>query len=215
MSPAGFEFDARARLAEIRARRAAHPTPPKPPTPEADGAGAVGALGNCRNAADAGNRRVAGAVGTLGTVGRGAPAQSAAATAPPSARPTRPGRTFSFEEVLSHDWDPGPEGEALRAEAVAMVEAAANPDLFAPRCQAWAAFFEAEKRAEADRRGRGHLATALAFLKTGWAERAMAAGWEEIQLFGLHQTRPWDRFDNMEELADAPPEMHGACRSER
>jgi hypothetical protein len=45
--------------------------------------------------------------------------------------------------------------------------------------------------------GRHYIKSARQFVADGWAEQALAAGWSEIELFGLCPVALWARFDRM------------------
>ena len=67
--------------------------------------------------------------------------------------------------------------------------------LHAAAADAWQHHLEALARQEPAKRGQDCIAAALAFIRDGWAEKAAALGWSEIELFGIDPQAPWERPD--------------------
>lgn len=72
---------------------------------------------------------------------------------------------------------------------------AAPAALYAAGADGWRRNLEALARRETSKRGREHIAAALRFIAEGWAEKAAALGWPEIELFGADPRAPWERQD--------------------
>jgi hypothetical protein len=74
--------------------------------------------------------------------------------------------------------------------------------LYAAAADGWRGKLEAlaatlsPKRA-ADARGLDCIAAALRFIAEGWAEKAVALGWGELELFGADPRAPWERLDRL------------------
>lgn len=47
------------------------------------------------------------------------------------------------------------------------------------------------------REERNRIEAALRFLNDGWAEKALALGWTELELFGVDPRASWTRLDRM------------------
>lgn len=86
------------------------------------------------------------------------------------------------------------QAEALAAQDQGCESAEA---LCAAAVLAWRAHLEALHRAERAPRGRDCIAQALRFIADGWAEKAAALGWPELELFGADPRAPWERLDRM------------------
>lgn len=61
----------------------------------------------------------------------------------------------------------------------------------------WADRLRARQVRDDSPRAFEHLAAAQRFIADGWAEKALALGWTDIELFGLCPRAPWARFDRM------------------
>jgi hypothetical protein len=85
------------------------------------------------------------------------------------------------------------EAEAVAAQA----QGFADPvTLRRAAVQHWGQQIE-ELASRRDFMGRHYINSARQFVTGGWAEQALAAGWSEIELFGLCPVAPWARLDRM------------------
>lgn len=176
-----FAFDPG--LALARARNSAHtpPTVPTAPTVATGGAGTVGGIGtvDCAYAPKA-----ALAVGSIGTVGR------AHAFAAPD--------LDAFEEraaIAEHDGGlPRAEAEQLAVGALGFADQAT---LYAAAAEGWRRKLKTLALCEPSPRGQDAIAAALRFIADGWAEKAVALGWPELEMFGTDPRAPWERLDRM------------------
>lgn len=123
-----------------------------------------------------------------GVAGVAAPAL---ATAPPP-------DLDAFEEraaITQHDGGLSREqAERLAAEAQGYPKVA---DFYAAAADGWRRNLEALHCAERAPRGRDCIAQALRFIADGWAEKAAALGWPELELFGVDPRAPWERLHRM------------------
>lgn len=97
----------------------------------------------------------------------------------------------AFEERAAvAEYDGGMSRE--EAERVAAAEQGySNPnDLYAAMTEFWRHHLELLARDEASVLGKNCTAAALAFIRGGWAEKAVALGWSEIELFGVELHEP-------------------------
>lgn len=101
----------------------------------------------------------------------------------------------AFEERAAvAEYDGGMNRE--EAERVAAAEQGySNPnDLYAALTEIWQHHLELFARDEASVLEQNCIAAALAFIRGGWAEKAVALGWSEIELFGVEPHEPWERL---------------------
>lgn len=70
-------------------------------------------------------------------------------------------------------------------------------DLRAAAVAGWATALAHIADSTTDPMGRACIEAALAFIRAGWAETALAAGWTEVELIGLDPTTPWEHVNRM------------------
>lgn len=96
---------------------------------------------------------------------------------------------LEFEGGLSRE-------EAERRAAKEMgVDSSA--ELYAAIAETWAERLGEILASERSPRGRECIAAALRFVADGWAVKALARGWTEIELVGVCPVAPWERLDRM------------------
>ena len=181
-----FRFDAQGALAALRARGGAA-TPAIAATVAPGPARTVAGVAGVAGPAPA-IRAPGGTVAGVATVAGGRPEAG-----------TRPGLLLdAYEEragIAEHDGGlsrAGAEDTAARALGVSDPGA-----LCAAAAVDWAARLAAMAAAERDLTGQRSIAAARRFVAGGWAEKAAALGWTELDLFGLCPAGRWARLDRL------------------
>lgn len=96
--------------------------------------------------------------------------------------------------IIEHDG--GFDRETAGQRAAAEQGFASSAALLGAASNNWLARLKAlAPRCSEDRRGHEHLRAAIDFLEAVWASRALALGWGELELVGVHPRAPWHRFD--------------------
>ena len=89
---------------------------------------------------------------------------------------------------------PRANAERAAAEAQGFADAAA---LYAAAAGGWQRKLKALALREKSQLGRDCISAALRFIAEGWAAKAAALGWPEIELFGADPRAPWERVDRL------------------
>lgn len=162
-----FRYDPHAALAQASRAEAAPATPARAATPDVNGAGNVAGIA---------------------AVARARSRETENHAADPD----------SFAEAAALlEYDHGlPRPDAERAAAAEQGFASAA-DLRAAAAAGWARELEALERTAWEPKAKQALAAALAFTRDGWAEKALALGWGELELVGADPRAPWERLDRL------------------
>ncbi len=129
-------------------------------------------------------------LGTLGTLGGGAEAKFAA-----------------FEERAAIiEFDAGRTRAAAEDEAAREAGHADADEFRRWLVSEYGRGLHSLRQADLCSSGRAYVETAVAFVRDGWAERALAAGWGPHELLRADEDKPWARLDRLGAayLADRP-----------